>query len=128
MSANILAFIITHGDLACSLASVSEKLVAPQTHLHCYSTQVLTSDEIVRKIDDEIKTINPDKIIVFVDLIGSNCWIIGNKIKHVHAETAVVSGVNVPMLISYLINYQRLEWKTLLEKIISDAQKGILMR
>lgn len=126
---DILAIVITHGDLACSLAKVSEKLVASQTNLHCFSTQILSSDKIIREINIEIQKINPDKILIFVDLMGSNCWIIGNKLKHEHVEkTTVVSGVNVPMLVSYLINYSRLKWQALLEKIITDAKKGIVVR
>jgi len=125
----ILAVLITHGDLACSLARVSEKLVAPQTNLHCFSTQMLSSEEIIREINEEIGKINPGKILIFVDLMGSNCWIIGNKLKHEHPErTTVISGVNVPMVISYLINYTRLEWDALLEKIVADAKKGIVVR
>ncbi len=125
----ILAIVITHGDLACSLAKVSEKLVATSEKLHCFSTQVLSSEEIIREINDEISTANPEKILVFVDLMGSNCWIIANKLKHEHPQkTTIISGVNVPMLVSYLINLTRLEWPDLLEKIISDAQKGIVLR
>jgi len=126
---NILAIVVTHGDLACSLAKVSEKLVGAQEQLYCYSTQVLSSEEIIREINDEIRTRNPEKILVFVDLMGSNCWIIGNKLKHEHADkTTVISGVNVPMLISYLINHSRLEWQALLDKIVTDAQKGMVVR
>ncbi len=126
---HILAVVITHGDLACSLAKVSEKLVASGETLHCFSTQILSSEEIIREINDEIKSANPEKILVFVDLMGSNCWIIANKLKHEHPQkTAVVSGVNVPMLVSFLINFARLEWQALLEKIMTDAQKGIVLR
>ncbi len=129
MSEVILGVVITHGDLACSLSKVSEKLVSSQVKLHCFSTQVLSSEEIIRKINNEIATQKPQRILIFVDLMGSNCWIIGNKLKHEHSDkTAVVSGANVPMLVSYLINAPRLEWEALLEKIVADAKKGIVLR
>ena len=129
MSEAILGVVITHGDLACSLGRVSEKLVSSQIKLRCFSTQVLSSEDIIRDINKEIAAANPQRILIFVDLMGSNCWIIGNKLKHEHPEkTAVVSGANVPMLVSYLINAPRLEWDALLEKIVADAKKGIVLR
>lgn len=128
MNGNILAFIITHGDLGCSLARVSEKLMMPTLNLHCYSNQILTSDEIVRQINEKIKTTQPKNIIIFVDLIGGSCWVIGNRIKHEFPEVALVSGVNVPMLVSFFVNSKRLGWQELLEKITADAKKGILFR
>ncbi len=128
MNGKILAFIVTHGDLGCSLAKVAEKLMMPSHNLHCYSNQTLTSDEIVRKINEKIENEKPARVVVFVDLMGGSCWVIGSRVKHTHAQTTVVSGVNVPMLVSFFVNSQRLAWEELLEKITGDAKKGIVVR
>ncbi|NOX87399.1 MAG: hypothetical protein GXO77_00095 [Calditrichaeota bacterium] len=128
MKCKFLTFLITHGNLASSLANVSEKLIMPTTKLYCYSNQRWSSEEIEKDIIQKIKEEQAEKVIIFVDLVGGSCWIIGNRIKHINPESAVIGGVNVPMLVSFFVNCNRLDWNELLEKIITDAQKGIVLR
>ncbi len=124
----VLAFVITHGELACSLAQVSEKLTVPPIPLQCYSNKTRTSEDIVFEIQKRIEDEKPEKTIIFVDLIGGSCWIMGNRIKRDNPDISVIAGVNVPMLISFYINFSRMNWSDLLQKIVEDAKKGIVIR
>lgn len=85
-------------------------------------------EEIEEAITRQIETEKPEKVAIFVDLVGGSCWISANRIKHGNKDIAVIGGVNVPMLVSYFINYERLQWQDLLNKITEDARKGILCR
>jgi len=128
MNKNRLNFIITHGELAGTLAKVVEKLVTPSADFYCYSNMDLTSEELAKAIQTKIDEVKPQRIIIFVDLMGGSCWTIGNRLKQTIPEITVISGVNIPMLVSYHINYNRLDDDSLLQKIIQDAQKGIMLR
>ncbi len=128
MSETIFTAIVTHGELACALSNVAQNLTGADLPLHCYSTKILTSEEIIERLEKEIQNVQPTKVLLFVDLIGGGCWIIANKIKKNNENIKVIAGVNVPMIISFLINYRRLSWSELLEKITADAQKGIVVR
>ncbi len=128
MTKKYLSFVITHGSLACSIKDVAEKLIKPKTELRCYSNSVQVLEEIEEEIQKQIKAENPDKVAIFVDLVGGSCWISANRIKRDNEHIAVLGGLNVPMLVSYFMNYERLEWQALLEKVTADAQKGIVCR
>ena len=128
MTKKYLSFVITHGSLACSIKEVAEQLIKPATELRCYSNSVQVLEEIEKDILGQIEREKPEKVAVFVDLVGGSCWIAANRIKQGREQIAVIGGVNVPMLVSYFINYERLEWPELLNKITADAQKGVVCR
>ena len=128
MSKNYLSFIITHGSLACCIRDVAEKLIVPATELLCYSNTEWTLEKIESDIQSLIEERKPDKILIFTDLVGGSCWVSANRVKKTDQNIAVIGGVNVPMLVSYFINYERLDWTELLEKISADAIKGVVVR
>jgi mannose/fructose-specific phosphotransferase system component IIA len=53
---------------------------------------------------------------------------LANRIKRNSKDIAVIGGVNLPMLVSYHINYNRLHWNDLLDKVVLDSNKGIVKR
>jgi mannose/fructose-specific phosphotransferase system component IIA len=126
MSKNYFTCIITHGNLANSLKDISEKLATSGTQMFCYTNQHLSLEEIKSNIEERIDQLKPDKIILFVDLAGGSCWHLANRIKKDHKDAVIISGVNVPLIVSYQINYNCLEWDDLLNKIVEDGKKGIL--
>lgn len=128
MSKNYLSFVIAHGCLACCIKDVTEKLILPSTELICYSNEEWTQEKIEEEIQALIDEQKPDKVFIFTDLVGGSCWISANKIKKTDENITVIGGVNVPMLVSYFINYERLECSALIEKISADAIKGVVVR
>jgi mannose/fructose-specific phosphotransferase system component IIA len=125
---NYFSAIITHGDLAKSMEAVTKQLIVSSTKIYYYSNKKLSLDEIENAIAKECERLQPEKTVFFVDLIGGSCWILANRIKQNSQDIAVLGGVNLPMLVSYHLNYNRLEWNALLDKIVSDGKKGILKR
>lgn len=128
MTAKYLTCIITHGTLACSIRKAAEHLTTPPSEVYCYSNQESVLEEIEASIIEITEEKKPDHLMIFVDIFGGSCWIAANRIKHKAENTSIISGVNIPMLVSYFLNYQRLDRDTLIEKIVSDAKKGIVSR
>jgi len=120
--------IITHGDLSKSLDQVTNHLIVSSTKIYNFSNKKLTLEQIENEIAKERERLQPEKSVLFVDLVGGSCWILANRIKQNSPDIAVIGGVNMPMLISYHLNYNRLGWNELLDKIVSDANKGIVKR
>ena len=46
-------------------------------------------------------------------------------IAKAHPEIITIGGVNLPMVISLIINHEKLEIEQLTDKIIEDSKKGI---
>lgn len=128
MSKNYLSLIITHGNLASCLRDITEKLVVKTNKTLIYSNQQYALEEIEKQIQNTIETEKPDKTIIFTDLAGGSCWLTANRIKKNNPNIIVVGGVNIPMLVSFNINAGQMSWDELLDKMIVDAQKGIILR
>jgi len=127
MSRNYYSCIITHGNLAHCLKGIAEKLVAPSVEVKSYSNLELSLEEIEKQIREDIEKQKPEKIIIFVDLAGgSSCWFLAHRLKKGNEDVTVVAGVNVPLIVSYQMYIERLEWKDLIEKIVEDGKKGII--
>ncbi len=125
---NYFSAIITHGNLAQSMEEITKQLIASSANIYYYSNKKLSLEEIEHAIANERERLQPKKSLFFVDLVGGSCWILANRIKRTSQDIAVVGGVNLPMLVSYHLNYNRLEWNALLDKIVSDGKKGIEKR
>ena len=127
MSKNYYSCIITHGKLAHCLKGISEKLVVPAVEMEAYSNMELSLDDIEKKIQENLEKKKPDKIVYFVDLAGgSSCWILAHRLKKGNKNVAVIAGVNVPLLVSFQMYVDRLDWDDLLKKIVEDGKKGII--
>ena len=128
MKDNIYTAIITHGNLSGCLKRVTEKLIVPVTEVAYFSNKELTLEEIESEIESERTRLKPAKTAFFIDLVGGSCWLLANKIKRNDPDILVIGGVNVPMLISYHMNLEKLNWEQLIDKVIEDGKKGIVAR
>ena len=122
---NYIAFIITHGDLAFHLNEVSQKLIPSEIPLYCFSNSKDSIENIIDLVLKVIENDKPEKVIVFVDLLGGSCWHAAMSVKKQNSNVAILTGINIPALVSFMVNYSKLEWPELLDKITQDAQKAI---
>ena len=125
---SILNIIITHGRLAHALQKVISNLISPAPVFHCFSNQESSFETIESEILGLIESEQPSHAIIFVDLMGGSCWLSANRIRQQANMVSFATGVNVPMLVSYCMNYQRLPWDELMMKIEEDAKKGVLIK
>ena len=128
MSKNALSFVITHCSLAETLVEVSNLLTTPSVETYTYSNSVKSLDDLSAEISEIIEKNNPENLVFFVDLIGGSCWMLINRLKQKYPRARLLAGVNVPMLVSFQINYSNLSWNELMEKVLSDGKKGIISR
>lgn len=119
--------IITHGNLSCEIKNVMEKLVQPTDHVYCYSNQTESLDQLEEDILAKIEKSKANRVLLISDLVGGSCWLLANRIKRIHPDAVVIGGVNIPLLVSYHMNLENLEWNALIEKIVEDGKKGILV-
>ena len=119
------AFILAHEDFAESLKLTAEKITGQQPNIFPYSNKIDSLPVIFEKINEKLTTLQSNKIYVFVDLIGGSCWNLANMIAQKYPDIIIIGGVNLPMIISFIINQNKLEMDQLTEKIIEDSKKGI---
>ena len=122
---NYLGFILTHGDLAEELKQSAQKLMPLYFPIFAFSNKILTMENILLEMEKQFAQYNPERVVLFVDLLGGSCWHAAMNFKKKYPQVAVITGVNIPSLISFNTNFERLDWADLLQKVEEDSKKAI---
>jgi mannose/fructose-specific phosphotransferase system component IIA len=123
---NYATFILTHEKIAVCLKRATENILGEQKNIFPYTNLTDAIPVLVKKINDNIKNVKPDRIICFVDLAGGSCWSLANMIRKQHPMMTIIAGVNMPMLLSFFNNLNELPYKELIKKVIKDGSRGIM--
>ena len=126
MMSKVVTFIITHEQMAECLQRATEKILGKQPNLFPYTNLEDSLPVLAQKINQNIKELKPDQIVCFVDLAGGSCWNLANMLHKEHKYVTIISGVNMPMLISYFTNLNEIPFEELVKKVLIDGSRGIL--
>lgn len=122
--------ILTHGDLCFGLRDTLEGIMGKQEGLSVMSNLGLGREELAsalkKKVTDEGCA---GGTVVFVDMFGTSCWQTAKKLASVSRENnrkiAVVTGVNLPMLVKFFASRESVPMKELVALIKQEGEKGI---
>ena len=118
--------ILTHGDLCFGLKNTLEQMMGKQEGLLAISNLGVGNDQIGSKLR---KAVNEDRFregtVIFVDLFGSSCWQISKTVASGDRNVAVLSGVNLPMLVKFFSKRKTLPFKQLVSLVLEGGEKGI---
>ena len=119
-------FILTHEKMAVCLKKATEKILGKQKNIFPYTNLTDALPTLVKKINDDISKVQPDRIVCFVDLAGGSCWTLANMIRKQHPMMTIIAGVNMPMLLSFFNNLNELPFGELIKKVMKDGTRGII--
>ncbi len=118
--------ILTHGDLCFGLKNTLEQMMGEQEGLLAISNLGAGKEQIGLKLK---KAINEDRfkegVAIFVDLFGSSCWQISKMVASGDQNVAVLSGVNLPMLVKFFSKRKTLPFEELVSLVKEGGKKGI---
>lgn len=114
------ALIVTHADLAQALVRAAESVVGPIEDVAILSNQGQSRDDLERAIEASVQGWAKGGLL-FTDFWGGSCHTCGASATRRHGEVVIVTGVNLPLLLDYLYNRDRLGVGQLAERI---QQKG----
>ena len=124
----MLGIIICHKSMAASLIYTVEAILGHHDDLIPFSNEKLTTEEAVSQLQEIIsENEHPREVIFMADMRGGNCWAIASLISRNEADYHVVSGVNLPMILSFLTKKDQLTVEELAETIEKDGHRGILL-
>jgi PTS system mannose-specific IIA component len=126
----IKCIILTHGDLGSALKRTLEGIMGKQEGLSVISNSGLGREELLTALTGRVKQErDKDGVIIFVDMCGTSCW---QTAKKVLAEAgggpdrnAVITGVNLPMLVKFCSHRQTLPIEKLVPLVKQEGEKGI---
>jgi len=120
--------VICHKSLAFDLIDTANTILGHKEGIYGFSNEKITTEEAVSQLKTLIQTIgNPENILFMVDLRGGNCWTIAKILSRSHSGYFVLSGVNLPMIFSFLTKKDQQGVLDLVHTIEKDAHRGILL-
>lgn len=119
--------IICHGQLAFELINTVKKLLGEAKQLYPFSSDFLAPETLYDQVCETIKQNGIENIFIMVDLRGGNCWKVAKLLSNEFPGLKLLSGVNIPMLISFLSKRERLSPNQLAEVMVKDGNRGIIL-
>jgi mannose/fructose-specific phosphotransferase system component IIA len=126
MKHKLLTFLVTHEDLSESLFRTVKKILGPQKKVYTFSNKSESLPILSRKITEIISTHSDHSVVFFTDLKGGSCWTLAHMIKNQYPQIVIISGVNLPMLVTYFNNADMLTVTELATKSAEDGCRGIV--
>ncbi len=119
--------IICHAQLAFELLNTVNKLLGKAEGIYPFSSDFLAPETLYNQIMEQIKAKEISDMVVMVDLRGGNCWKVGKMLSREIPSMKLLSGVNIPMLVSFLNKRDKLSFQELTETIEKDTNRGIVL-
>jgi mannose/fructose/sorbose-specific phosphotransferase system IIA component len=116
--------IVGHGSFPQGLLTAAEKILGKQEDILAVSNHGMGVQELSEKLRKGLTGTN-NRVYVFIDLIGGSCFTSCRMLTPDHPDLVLISGVNLPMLVTYLTYRNRLSNKDLLAKILEAGCRGI---
>jgi len=118
--------ILTHGEFGAGIKNALEGMMGEQKGLIVLTNAGLSKEKLIESLEGAIgKDEFKEGVIVFVDMPGSSCWLTAKSLKDHNKKIAIITGVNLPMLVTFLGNRERLSFEKLIDKVKETGQKGI---
>ncbi len=119
----VLGILVTHHDIGRELLRAAESIVSPQENLVVLSNQNAGFDSLCQQIQSVI----PDDMdtVVMVDYFGGSTHLAARTLCESNKQLALICGLNLPMLLSFITKRNRLSFPQLVEAIQADGIRGI---
>lgn len=102
-------------------------MLGEQQRVHCISTANLSPGEIHTKVLEIVdrQESRSGGVLLAVDLKGGSTWHAACKIAHTQEHVAVISGINLPILLSFFTKRNDESLDQLVDKLVAVGKQGI---
>ena len=123
MHFTVFGLLVTHHGIGEELLRAAESIVGPQRDIEVVSNQGTSLEGLCERIESILPT--DREVVAMVDYFGGSAHIAMKSLCKSHPELELVSGVNLPMLLSFITKRNQLPFSELVEVIRTDAVRGI---
>ncbi|MBU0690481.1 hypothetical protein KKC97_13350 [bacterium] len=116
------AILLTHGALGEALMTSVESILGPQEEVVVLSNSGQALDQITDSLTPHLQGA---RCIIFVDFCGGSPFMACKSLALPPETAAIVSGVNLPMLLSFFTKRTQMNFEELSQTVRQDAMRGI---
>jgi PTS system mannose-specific IIA component len=114
---------LTHGGLGGELVRTAETIVGPQTDYSIVSNSRMSVEAMRAALSAELPP--HENAVIFVDLIGGSCHAACDPELAPRDRVAVISGVNLPMVVEFFYHRDRVDFEELRRRLLSKGRAGV---
>jgi mannose PTS system EIIA component len=121
--------LVTHGGLGQELLRCAEGIIGKQSGVRILGLDGTEGpaafEKKIQAVLEEMK--NPAGVLVLADMMGGTpCNTALRQVRDARWTFELVTGVNLPMLVSVLMRRQSMALSALAQKVVDDAPRTIL--
>ncbi|RMD88063.1 MAG: hypothetical protein D6813_12695 [Calditrichaeota bacterium] len=122
----IIGIILSHGPLAEAMVEACKCIIGEIDHLYALRCDDCSRDSLYEQLTHLVTSSEArDGVFIFVGLKGGSCWNVAARVVHEHDRVELISGVNISLILSFLMKRDRFRFENLGEILINDAFRGI---
>ena len=118
------ALLVMHSDLADALLRAAAKVYGPVDGVDVLSNEGLSRDDLEQAIARRFQDWQEGGLVL-TDFWGGSCHICGVSATRGRGEIAIVTGINLPMLLDYLHNREAYGLAALSDRLRQKGQDSI---
>ena len=121
----IHGLLVGHKDIGEGILRALKSITGDIEHFAYISNEGLSTKELVEQIKVFSDEHQEEGLIIFVDLFGGSCWRAAKMAKL--DNTYIISGANLPMLLSFINKRESFSLSELPDIIENDGKRGITL-
>jgi mannose/fructose-specific phosphotransferase system component IIA len=122
MNEEVRGLVICHSGLADGMVTAARQISgSPESALSPLTNEGKGPDGLVQAVRDAA---GDAPVILFIDLASGSCAFAARKVAHERPGTAVVFGVNLPVLLDFVF-HRDLPLEQLVQRLVEKGRSGI---
>ena len=119
------ALLITHGELGAALLETAMGIVGPAPGVEAISNRGQSREGLTRLIEAKLAGWNGEEGVVLTDIHGGSCAQAALSGAFAGRRTPVITGVNLPMLVDFLVNRGAYSAADMAQRLIEKGKAGV---
>jgi mannose PTS system EIIA component len=118
--------LLTHGTVGQAMLDTAERILGPVDGAVVLSNVEMSGKELTQRMEEMLESREPNTwLVVVVDMACGSCWTAAQMGAREKSRVALLSGINLPMLLTYFNKRDMVPVKQLVESMQKAAQIGI---
>ena len=119
------ALLVTHGDLARVLLETAQGIVGSVEGVETLTNRGLSRDGLAQAVEERVAAWEGAGGIVLTDIQGGSCTQAALLGVAERRQVAVIAGVNLPMLVDFLVNRGHYDTRGMAERLVEKGRNGV---